>query len=75
MHTTTKPIKLSARAQHLLREIAAGRSRLWALDDAPPGWLQLERSGLAKRVACAGGHTGNDRAELTAAGEALVAST
>jgi len=68
----TKIIKLTARAEHLLREIAAGRNRLWAMDDAPPGWLQLERAGLATRVACTGGHAGNDRAMLTASGTALA---
>lgn len=71
----TKTIKLTDRAKHLLREIAAGRNRLWAMDDAPPGWLQLERAGLATRVACTGGHAGNDRAMLTAFGQEFASRT
>jgi hypothetical protein len=68
----TKTIKLTDRAKHLIGEISAGRNRLWAMDDAPPGWLQLERAGLAERVACTGGHAGNDRAKLTASGQLLA---
>lgn len=42
-------MKLTARAEHLLAEIRAGRDRIFAADARPPGFLQLERAGLVRR--------------------------
>ncbi len=58
--------KLGDRAQHLLKEIANGRNRIFAADLRPPGWLELERQGLAVKSDKPPG----DRAELTPAGKA-----
>lgn len=60
-----KQVKLTDRAKHLLTEIHAGRNRIFAFDDRPPGWLQLERAGLAERL-------GTEQGKLTAAGEAFT---
>lgn len=54
--------KLSDRALHLVREIAAGRNRIFAMDERPPGWTSIERLGLATRAA-------GDGARLTPDGE------
>lgn len=40
---------LSPRAAFLLNEIATGHDRIFASDSRPPGWLELERQGLAVR--------------------------
>jgi hypothetical protein len=60
-----KAAKLTDRAKHLLKEIHAGRNRVFAMDDRPPGWLQLERAGLVERF-------GTEQGKLTAAGEMLI---
>lgn len=52
---------MSDRARHLLSQLAAGNERIFADDALPPGWLHLERSGLAERVP-------GDRARLTERG-------
>lgn len=57
--------RLSDRALHLLREIAAGRNRIFAMDERPPGWTSIERLGLATRAQ-------RDGARLTPDGEELV---
>lgn len=57
--------RLSDRALHALREIAAGRDRIFAMDERPPGWSAIERLGLAARGR-------GDRARLTADGEEFV---
>lgn len=59
--------KLTARSMHLLREVAAGRSRIFYLDARPPGFIQAQRAGYLTRV------EGTDRAELTDAGRAFLA--
>ena len=41
--------KLGKNALRLLDEIKAGRNRIFYMDDCPPGWLQIERAGLAVR--------------------------
>lgn len=57
--------RLSDRALHWLGEIAAGRNRIFAADERPPGWTSIERLGLATRGP-------GDRAELTRDGEELL---
>lgn len=57
--------RLSDGALHLLREIAAGRNRVFAMDERPPGWPALERLGLATRA-------DRDGARLTPDGEEFV---
>lgn len=57
--------RLSDRALHLLREIAAGRHRIFAMDERPPGWTAIERLGLATRAE-------RDGARLTPDGEEFV---
>jgi hypothetical protein len=57
--------RLSDRALHLLREIAAGRDRIFVMDERPPGWAHIERLGLATSDS-------GDRARLTAVGEEFV---
>lgn len=54
--------KMKKNARFLLEEIAAGRSRIFYADDRPPGFLALERAGLAVRI------PGTCRAALTIAG-------
>ncbi len=58
-------VRLTERALYLVNEIAAGRDRIFAMDDRPPGWLALERLGLASRVV----RGALERAVLTPAGE------
>jgi hypothetical protein len=57
---------LTPYARHLMREIAAGRNRLWSLVTVPNGWIHIERACLATREA--GPNQYLDRAELTDAG-------
>ena len=38
------------RAYHLLREVAAGRDRIFYTDERPPGWSLLNRLGIMKRL-------------------------
>ena len=63
MTTTT----LTARAKHLLLCLACGQDRIFASDARPPGWLELERRGLAARDA-----DDITKARLTQAGIALA---
>jgi hypothetical protein len=54
---------LTPAARHLLREIAAGRDRVFHMDDRPHGWVHVERAGLAFRHP-----TDDSRAVLTKLG-------
>lgn len=55
-------IKLKGFANHLLRDIAAGQTRVFAQHDQPFGWSQLTSLGFAERI------EGTDRARITDAG-------
>jgi hypothetical protein len=54
-------VKLTDRSMHLVACLLKGQYRLFALDDAPPGFIQLERAGLVERC-------GRESARFTAAG-------
>lgn len=56
---------LTDRAIHLMREIAAGRDRIYAADAQPPGFQAVMQRGYAVRV-------GAERAELTPSGRAFL---
>ncbi len=58
-------IQKSRNATFLIREIAAGRRRIFVTDERPPGWLLLEREGLVAR-------DGRWAAELTDLGRVVV---
>lgn len=57
---------MTARAAHLLSEIAAGRDRIFATDAKPPGFATLMQFGYATRI-------GTERAAITATGRAFLA--
>lgn len=59
------PLGITARALHLLREIAAGRDRIYATDAKPPGAAALMQRGYMVRV-------GMERAQLTDTGRAFL---
>lgn len=59
------PLGLTVRALHLLREIAAGRDRIYATDARPPGAAALMQRGYMVRV-------GMERAEITPTGRAFL---
>jgi hypothetical protein len=58
-----KEKRLSNNAVFLLNELLVGNTRIFASDSRPPGWLELERQGLAVRDA-----NNNQKAILTEAG-------
>lgn len=41
--------KITSAGNHLLREIAAGRDRVFYMSNMPNGWPAVERAGLAAR--------------------------
>lgn len=59
------PRGITPRAVHLLREIAAGRDRIYATDARPPGASALMQRGYMVRV-------GMERAEITPTGRAFL---
>jgi hypothetical protein len=59
-------MRINERNLHLLREIAAGKDRIFALDDRPPGAGLLMQVGYITRV-------GKERAMLTPEGRAFLA--
>lgn len=61
-----KKLEGNRHAMHLITEIGAGRSRVFALHALPFGWPFLAAQGLATRV------EGTDRAALTDLGRELV---
>lgn len=67
MATKLDSMKLTETAKHIVREIAAGRGRVFFYSDKPTGWAHVERAGLAVRV------PGTDWAKLSDAGLAAVA--
>lgn len=58
--------KITERALHLLREVAAGRDRIFATDARPPGAQALMQRGYVVRL-------GEQRAEITSSGRAFLA--
>ncbi len=62
-----KTHKITPIGIHLLREIAAGRNRVFYMTDRPNGWIHLERAGYAIRV-------DDTRAEITESGRKFLTS-
>lgn len=57
--------EITDRALHLLREVAAGRDRIYASDARPPGAQALMQHGYLVRL-------GNERAQITDTGRAFL---
>ena len=60
-------VRKNRNATHLLREVAAGRDRIFYTDERPPGWLLLYRKNIAVQDAA-----DDNRAILTAFGRDVV---
>lgn len=61
-----KTAKMTERAIFLLKEIAAGRNRVFYFSDSPVGWVYIERAGYAVRNA------DGTRADITESGREYI---